>query len=122
MRIRERVIERESMESIDVNSEKKYCQKQAIIFNSFNQIITNTLAGDIMVLFLTDILLFKTVNITFIISLIPLIGLVSHAIIYSMELAGSLEIYCFHNHLSDLCGIWCWHMLAALNEGDHINQ
>ncbi len=52
MRIRETVIERGSMESIDVNSEKRYCQKQAIIFNSFNQIITNTLAGDIMLLLL----------------------------------------------------------------------
>ncbi|MFV0241285.1 MAG: hypothetical protein ACK5H4_14755 [Lacrimispora sphenoides] len=70
------------MEDIVVNREKRYCQKQAIIFNSFNQIITNTLTGDIMVLFLTDILLFKIVNITFIISLIPLIALVRLPLIF----------------------------------------
>lgn len=73
------------MESININSEKKYCQKQAIIFNSFNQIITNTLTGDIMVLFLTDILLFQTVNITFILSLIPLIALVRLPLIFILR-------------------------------------
>lgn len=57
-------------------SEKIQCQHQAIWFNSFNQIITNTLTGDIMVLFLTDVLLFKTIDITFILSLIPLISII----------------------------------------------
>jgi hypothetical protein len=75
-------MERRRMEDIVVNREKRYCQKQAIIFNSFNQIITNTLTGDIMVLFLTDILLFKIVNITFIISLIPLVALVRLPLIF----------------------------------------
>lgn len=73
------------MESILINSEKKYCQKQAIMFNSFNQVITNTLTGDIMVLFLTDILLFKTVNITFILSLIPLIAIVRLPLIFILR-------------------------------------
>jgi hypothetical protein len=75
-------MERRIMEDIVINREKRYCQKQAIIFNSFNQIITNTLTGDIMVLFLTDILLFKIVNITFIISLIPLVALVRLPLIF----------------------------------------
>lgn len=69
----------------NVNIEKKYCQKQAIIFNSFNQIITNTLTGDIMVLFLTDILLFKIANITFILSLIPLVALVRLPLIFILR-------------------------------------
>ncbi len=69
----------------NVNIEKKYCQKQAIIFNSFNQIITNTLTGDIMVLFLTDILLFKIANITFILSLIPLVALVRLPLIFVLR-------------------------------------
>lgn len=78
-------MESRRMEDIVVNREKRYCQKQAIIFNSFNQIITNTLTGDIMVLFLTDILLFKIVNITFIISLIPLVALVRLPLIFVLR-------------------------------------
>lgn len=70
------------MDNLETNSEKKYCQKQAIIFNSFNQIITNTIVGDIMVLFLTDVLLFETINITFILSLIPLISIVRLPLIF----------------------------------------
>jgi hypothetical protein len=85
MKIRGMAIERRRMEDIGVNSEKKYCQKQAIIFNSFNQIITNTLTGDIMVLFLTDILLFKIENITFILSLIPLVALVRLPLIFVLR-------------------------------------
>lgn len=85
MKIREMAIDRRRMEDIGVNIEKKYCQKQAIIFNSFNQIITNTLTGDIMVLFLTDILLFKIANITFILSLIPLVALVRLPLIFVLR-------------------------------------
>nr|WP_288828992.1 hypothetical protein [uncultured Clostridium sp.] len=85
MKIREMAIDRRRMEDIGVYIEKKYCQKQAIIFNSFNQIITNTLTGDIMVLFLTDILLFKIANITFILSLIPLVALVRLPLIFVLR-------------------------------------
>jgi len=81
---RKMAIDRRRMED-NVNIEKKYCQKQAIIFNSFNQIITNTLTGDIMVLFLTDILLFKIANITFILSLIPLVALVRLPLIFVLR-------------------------------------
>ena len=80
------------MEFDAINSEKKYCQRQAIIFNSFNQIITNTLTGDIMVLFLTDVLLFKTVNITFIISLIPLIALIRLPLIFVLRRCNKVKI------------------------------
>lgn len=65
-----------------IDYEKKYCQKQAIIFNAFNQIITNTITGDIMILFLTDILLFKTSDITFIVSLIPLLSIIRIPLIF----------------------------------------
>lgn len=68
-----------------VHKNNVYCQTQAIIFNSFNQIITNTLTGDIMVLFLADVLLFKTTDITFILSLIPLISIIRLPLIFLMR-------------------------------------
>lgn len=68
-----------------VHRKNTYCQTQAIIFNSFNQIITNTLTGDIMVLFLADVLLFKTTDITFILSLIPLISIIRLPLIFLMR-------------------------------------
>lgn len=62
-----------------------YLQRQAILFNSFNQIITNTLTGDIMVLFLTDVLFFKSQNITLLLSLIPLVCLIRLPLIFLMK-------------------------------------
>ena len=58
------------------NYDKKKGQKYAILFNSFNQVITNTMTGDIMALFLADVLMFSTGNITFIISMISLLAIV----------------------------------------------
>ena len=62
-----------------------YCQNQAVLFNSVNQMITNTITGDIMVLFLTDVLRFRTLDITFIISLLPLISIIRMPVIIFMR-------------------------------------
>lgn len=70
---------------LETGQENVYCQNQAILFNSFNQIITNTITGDIMVLFLIDVLSFRTLDVTFIISLVPLISIIRLPLMFWMR-------------------------------------
>lgn len=65
--------------------DKKLGQKYAIIFNSCNQMITMTITGDIMVLFLTDILRFSVTDITFVMSIIPLVALIRLPLLFAFK-------------------------------------
>ncbi len=60
----------------DVREQMRISQKNAIYFNTFNQIIMITLTGDVMVLFVSDVLNFSSETITFLLSLIPFVALV----------------------------------------------
>lgn len=60
----------------DVQKQMRSSQKSAIYFNTFNQIIMLTLTGDVMVLFVSDVLKFSSETTAFLLSLIPFVALI----------------------------------------------